>query len=320
LGLQLVVTGDYDDWRIAMNGILDAGHGTKRATSLERTKSVVSEWLTGTCWVNAIPHQSCPFLTVPTDAVEWASVRPLWTGCAPLHTMESRTAGGLRADRQRMEVLLCGHQACARPTRALSCVAGSGNHVFRILTSNCSVVKGDVGNARIRVVPDNELAQMIVVVFRALWVDEMKLRPGHVLSRRAKRLISTSTAKQSDARPRALVEGDGNDVADFIGADLVLPESSITAPSCVAHRFRRALTNVVCSSVTSSWGARDFAHPGVRLFYTVLQHASGSDRVRDHPQGLRGDQGAGGCMADQEPYKGPRIDPVRSFDRRRSIR
>ena len=210
-----------------MNGILMLDMD-KAGNITERTKSVVQdEWLTGTVLGECYPGIKVALLTVPTDAVEWGERAAVMDRmCSIAHDgITYRLVGASGSAKNGKFYYADTKHAPALRARFLAWPEAAITY-FGILTSNCSVVKA-MRNARIRVVPDNEFGTNDCRGWiRRSWVDEMKLRPGHVYQTR-EAFDLTINGKAISTQAKGLLKAMENDVADFIGADLVLPESSI---------------------------------------------------------------------------------------------
>jgi len=109
-----------------------------------------------------------------------------------------------------------------------------------------------------------------------------------------------------------------------IGADLVLPESSVKPLAWSCHRSRRGADE--CRLFRQATSIIGGCGRGSRTLefgssYTVLQHASREViECEIIPKASLKIPGAGRSVADEEPCEGPRIDRQEGLDRRRSIR
>ncbi len=257
-----------------MNGILMLDMD-KAGNITERTKSVVQdEWLNGTVLGECYPGIKVALLTVPTDAVEWGERAAVMDRmCSIAHdgiTYRLVGASGSAkngkfyyADTAHAPILR--ERFLAWPEAAIT--------YFGILTSNCSVVKA-IRNARISVVPDNDLGTNDCRGWiRRSLVEEMKLRPGHVYQTREAFDISIN-GRAVGTQAKGLLKAMENDVADFIGADIILPESSIKPlpalpPFSAVMDEQRLFVSDAIIGVRETSRDLEFGSS-----YTVLQHAS----------------------------------------------
>jgi len=85
------------------------------------------------------------------------ALRPLWTGCAPFaHDGITYRLGGRERIGKEWEVLLCRHQACARPACRDSLPGRKAAITYFGNSDEQLQRREDDAQRRIRVVPDNE--------------------------------------------------------------------------------------------------------------------------------------------------------------------
>ena len=242
----------------------------------ERTKSVVEdEWLNGTVLGERYPGIKVAILTVPTDAVEWGERAVVQDRmCSIQHDGIKYCMVGASGSAKNGKFYYADTtHAPALRARFLAWPEAAITY-FGILTSNCSVVK-TFSNARILVVPDSVLGTNDCRGWlRRSMVEDMKLRPGHVYQTR-EAFDVTIKGKTVGTQAKGLLKAMENDVADFLGADIVLPESSIKplpdfAPfeDSPAGCANRTFVSDMIVGVRETSRNLEFGSS-----YTVLQHA-----------------------------------------------
>ena len=248
----------------------------KEGNITERTKSVTTdEWLDGTVLGEKYPGIEVALLSVPTDAVEWGEKAIVQDRMCSLQWegVSYRLVGASGSAKNGKFYYSDVKHAPALRERFLAWPEAAITY-FGILTSNCKVVK-TYASARVLVVPDSVLGTNDCRGWlRRSMVEDLKLAPGHVYQTREAFDI-TIKGKKVGTQAKGLLKAMENDVADFLGADIVVPESSIK-PLPELPEFGEA----------AGFGGRTFVSEmiiGVRetsrniefgSSYTVLQHAS----------------------------------------------
>lgn len=203
---------------------------TKEGKISDRGHSVVTdEWLTGTVLGMLYPGIRVAILTVPTDAVEWGEKAiVLDRMCSITHDgIKYRLVGASGSAKNGKFYYADEAHAPALRQRFLSWPEAAITY-FGILTSNCGKALKKIKNARILIVPDS--------VFGTNdcrgWLDEtqvelLKLPKGHVYQTREGFDVVLPNGKTVGTQGKGLLKAMPHDVAQLLGVDIILPESSV---------------------------------------------------------------------------------------------